>query len=133
MSLSLSAFWATKHLSNDHTDDKCVDQVNLFDLLGTKVSVQCLLHGQVLFRNHFLVGIIRFLVLLLALQMLIYVVLLVAIDAKGRVKILIVGRARLLRPGLFFVTRIDAQKALGGHNGPRLAPALVLRASDGIC
>ena len=112
MSLSLGVFWVPKHLSNDHIDNRCVDQIDLFDLLGTKVSVQRLLHGQLLFKKRFLAGIIRLLVLLPALRMLIFVVLLVVISVKGRVKVLDVGCAQSLRSNLFFATKVDTEQVL---------------------
>lgn len=80
----------------------------------------------------FFAGIVRVPASLSALRMLMFIVLLVVINANGRVKVLDVGRARLHGSDLFFVIKVNAELALGGQNGHRLDVALPLSDTDDI-
>ena len=116
MHLPLDVFGVSQYLPNDHTKNGCVDHEYFLNCLLSKEAVQRLLQRQMFLEEGLLASVIRGLVLLPALRILFAVVLHVVVCVKGRLGVLGVDRAPLLRSDLLFAAKGHAEEALGGHD-----------------
>lgn len=108
-------FGVSQHLPNDHSDNGRADQEYLLDLLHAEESVQRLLHRQLIFKE-VLAVLIRSLGLFPALLVLVAMVFIVGVGAKGRREGLDVLRAQSFGSDVLFAAELDTDQALGGHN-----------------